>query len=120
MTDWKPGDLALCINGANIEDNIIGSPDNPDGYPTVGRIYVIDSIGVRSLGKAVFLYSNDFPWNHFRCYNRQNRHFVGWANKKDKCWCESRFVKVTPEEIDDEDIEVITLMNSPINEEIVC
>lgn len=43
MTDWQPGDLALCVMGGDLNP---GVKVMPEGFPQAGRIYLVESVGV--------------------------------------------------------------------------
>lgn len=61
--DWKPGDLALCVNA---------KPDrrDPRAYLlTVGRIYVVGAVGARTVDRELAL-----AFHELRSNQRQ-----GWA-----------------------------------------
>lgn len=88
--DWKPGDLALCVRGGYIS----GPGSSSSRYPTVGAIYTVeaylpdvDFVGGRLPG----LLLKDAPIN------------FNYA----PLWAAFRFIKVTPQEEDEFDREVI-------------
>jgi len=92
--DWQAGDLAMCVRGGMLPDNIA----MPTDFPVSGRIYHVTgaSIHLDSSGQmSKFLQFSDAPAN--RDGTRE--------------WGASRFIKVTPPEADEFDREVIDLMN---------
>lgn len=111
MENWQPGDLALCVVG--------GPPGNYTkenfGFPEAGKIYhVVDlfeqDFGVWNRTKIWWLEFSDAPMNVTEYIFTDGDNLIEpWK----RAWGARRFVKVTPEEMDDEDLEVITLMNSP-------
>lgn len=84
MTDWQPGDLALCVKGGRIVSSPLLRPPLPE-YPNTGKIYTVDGVSVDKFiqvpGESVLaLHFTDAPTN--RCGKR--------------VWAAERFVKVTP------------------------
>ncbi len=94
MSDWKDGDLALCIKGGKVNPN---EPD-ADTYPRTGAVYTVRRYGealfFSGLGEALWFY--DAPINTI----------------EERVWDAKRFVKVTPGEEDEFDREVVEAMNS--------
>ena len=87
MTDWQPGDLALCVRGGILLKTYL----HPlPAYPESGKLYNVVDIDFQEFTytqdkKVVALVFSDAPVN--RCGT--------------KTWAAARFVKVTP----DADIE---------------
>jgi hypothetical protein len=78
VSDWQPGDLALCVKGGQLVPAVIRTD-----YPAAGRVYTVAAVGLGFFltGKQLALWlSSDAPVN--TCGER--------------VWTASRFVKVTP------------------------
>lgn len=100
MTDWKPGDIALCIRGGIISPVSYGKKELPE----TGKFYKVGSLGCfeylmisedGSIGRSAALHLAYGPLN-----------LCGRS-----IWAEKRFIKVTPQEEDEFDKEVIDLYN---------
>lgn len=91
MSDWQAGDLALCVNGREID------PVYYPALPKPGRIYTVERAGMTLMvpGETLVLWLVDGPAN------------VGG----ERVWAATRFVKVTPPAADAFDRETIKLMN---------
>lgn len=93
MTDWKPGDIALCVKGGKI----CNAPRRAPDYPVSGNFYTVERVGSDFFYEGVeqALWLKDGPENV----------------DGQRAWVSYRFVKVTPPEADEFDKEVIDLYN---------
>ena len=93
MSDWQPGDIALCVIGGKIDN----SPYKLGEYPAAGKFYTVEYVGPLDFltGIDQALWFKDAPKN--------------WSGQR--VWGQLRFVKVTPPEADEFDKEVIELYN---------
>ena len=80
MTDWQPGDLALCVKGGKITSLECEPP--LDGFPAAGSIYTVKRAGTYTFGTGtkLALWFTNAPRN----------------SSGDRVWSAERFVKVTP------------------------
>lgn len=94
--DWQIGDLALCVRGGKIPTNTAHTQ-----YPDTGAVYTVRfaAIAEFNFGEALALWFEDAPQNI----------------NGEKMWGAGRFIKVTPEEADEFDREVIELMRERVS-----
>lgn len=94
MSDWQPGDIALCVIGGKMPYSL---PCGLKEFPKAGAFYRVVRAGEERLDSSTkkALWFEDAPLN-----------FSG-----DRVWAAFRFVKVTPPEADEFDKEVIELYN---------
>lgn len=94
--DWGPGDLALCIKRGlwvGVTHGAILSRQTE--RPRAGNVYTVENVTLHDKGEVLYL----------RGLNQES----GGGRWR---FLSSRFVKVTPPEADQFDIETIDLMNS--------
>lgn len=86
--DWKPGDLALCVNTGLTPEGF--APENI----TVGQVYTVYAVGIDPAGRfGLFLDETEGG-------KESNGGFLAW-----------RFRKINPHTPDAEDRETIELLN---------
>lgn len=78
MSDWQPGDLALCVQGG-VRDPTAAKPE---GWPVAGKIYTVSHAALYQFKRGLFLglFLVDGPKN---------------ASGK-SIWNAGRFRKITP------------------------
>lgn len=96
--DWECGDLALCVVDANQDRNL-------KEFPSKGQLFTVEAyiptfIYVPYLNPIPVLIFRDGPFN--LCRND-----VGDVVNKARLWPAAFFVKVTPEQLDEEDMDVV-------------
>lgn len=87
--DWKPGDLALCVNKTPWKNEAKAH------LLTLGRIYTVAACGVPPGGERFCLAFRD----------------ISPDGKYGHAYCASRFRKINPHTPDAEDRETIELLN---------
>lgn len=93
MSEWQPGDLALCVTGGRISYTPALVPVD---WPRKGRIYRVAKFGVRIFadGPDFALWLEDGPD----------------AGQGERVWKALRFRKIRPHTPDAEDAETIALL----------
>lgn len=91
MSDWQPGDLALCVRGGDLDPEYAWP--TVDRFPEAGRVYLVHGVVMENfstVGHSMGLILPDAPPNV----------------RGNHVWCAGRFVKVTPgAEIEGKEVE---------------
>ena len=105
MTDWKPGDIALCVMGGSI-----GGLNKLPFYPEKGKFYTVEKPTVLQM----------YGRNNVASDKLALILVDGPVNSNNlKVWSAARFIKVSPEEVDEFDQETIELYNKQPEKEPV-